>query len=130
MPDACDEGIGGVLLQPGKIIACASRKLTESELSLSTFEKELLAVVESLDRWFYVWVHMRPTIVYTDHKPLTHGMNYKRGLRDKQLRLMERLLKHVFTMIYFPGRWNIFADVMSRIPIIEKATARVNCMKS
>ena len=78
MPDACDVSIGALLFQPGRLIACGIRKLTSSEQNMSTFERELLAAVESLDNWFYTWVHMRPTTVYTDHQPLTFSTNYTR----------------------------------------------------
>ena len=79
MPDACDEDIGAVLLKPGRIISCASRKLRASELSMSIVEKELLATVESLDKWFYMWIYLKTATVYTDHRPLRHMVRIIKG---------------------------------------------------
>lgn len=43
--DACESGIGAVLMQEGHPIAYSSRHLKGKQLHLSIYEKELLAVV-------------------------------------------------------------------------------------
>ena len=93
---------------------------------MSTFERELLAAVESLDNWFYTWVHMRPTTVYTDHQLITFSTNYKRGIRGKQLGLLEKLLEFSnVTFIHHPERCNIFADVLSRIATLGQKKMKI-----
>nr|GFC83558.1 retrotransposable element Tf2 [Tanacetum cinerariifolium] len=49
--DASGEGIGVVLQQSGHPIAYYSKKLAPRHHSLSTYEKELLAVIQALHKW-------------------------------------------------------------------------------
>jgi hypothetical protein len=47
--DASGIGIGGVLLQEGKLVAYFSEKLNEPSLNYSTYDKELYALVHVLE---------------------------------------------------------------------------------
>jgi hypothetical protein len=49
--DACDLGLGAVLLQEGHPVAFESRKLNSAELNYNVTEKEMLAVVHALRAW-------------------------------------------------------------------------------
>lgn len=49
--DACSRGIGPVLMQEGHPLAYISRHLQGKQVSLSIYEKELLAVVFTLQKW-------------------------------------------------------------------------------
>ena len=49
--DASDKAIGGVLVQEGHPMAFESRKLNDAEQRYSTHEKEMVAVVHSLQVW-------------------------------------------------------------------------------
>lgn len=49
--DANKEGVGGVLMQEGKIIAYESRKLKEHEKKYSAYDLELAAVIHALKMW-------------------------------------------------------------------------------
>ena len=49
--DACGRGIGAVLMQHGRPIAYHSQALKGKNLALSTYEKELLAIVTAVKRW-------------------------------------------------------------------------------
>jgi hypothetical protein len=49
--DASGIGIGGVLLQEGKLIAYFSEKLSGHSLNYSTYDKELYALVHVLEAW-------------------------------------------------------------------------------
>jgi hypothetical protein len=42
--DASKEGLGGVLMQDGRVIACISRKLRRHEANYATHDLELLAI--------------------------------------------------------------------------------------
>jgi hypothetical protein len=44
-------GIGGVLLQAGKIVAYFSEILSGASLNYSTYDKELYALVHVLETW-------------------------------------------------------------------------------
>jgi hypothetical protein len=49
--DASGVGIGGVLMQDGKPISYFSEKLHDHVLNYSTYDKELYALVRSLEMW-------------------------------------------------------------------------------
>ena len=57
-------------MQDGHPIACASRALTETESRYAQIEKELLAIVFSVEKFNDYTFAGRKTIVHTDHKPL------------------------------------------------------------
>ena len=67
--DGSKSAVGAVLLQKGRPIAYASRKLRESELSWAPIENEMQAVVFSTQK-FREYILGKTTLVQTDHKPL------------------------------------------------------------
>ncbi|XP_064120278.1 uncharacterized protein LOC135224884 [Macrobrachium nipponense] len=73
--DACDYGVGAVLLQekpetnllhPVSYYSC---RLKKHQRSLSTVEKELLAIVQALQKYEVYVSTNNPITVYTDHNP-------------------------------------------------------------
>lgn len=115
--DASNYAVGAVLSQ-GKIgsdkpIAFASRTLNKSEENYSAIEKELLAIVWAC-KYFRPYLYGRKFTLYTDHKPLTHGLN----LKDTNSRLIHWRLyleEFDFEIQYRPGRQNVVADGLSRV---------------
>ena len=67
--DASKDGLGCVVLQEGRPIAYASRALTSCEKRYAPIERELLAIMFSVERFNY-YTYGRKVIVQTDHKPL------------------------------------------------------------
>lgn len=49
--DACDQGIGAVLMQGGHPLAYVSKALGPQTRGLSTYEKEYLAILMVVDHW-------------------------------------------------------------------------------
>jgi hypothetical protein len=49
--DASKEGLGGVLMQEGRVIAYISRKLRRHEEKYTTHDLELLAIIYALKVW-------------------------------------------------------------------------------
>ena len=69
--DASGIGLGGVLLQDGKPVAYFSEKLSGPSLNYSTYDKELYALVRTLETWqHYLWP--KEFVIHSDHESLKH----------------------------------------------------------
>ena len=86
--DASKSAVGAVLLQEGRPIAYASRKLRASELNWAPIEKEMLAIVFSTQK-FREYILGKETLVQTDHKPL----EMRKPMATAPLRLQAMMLK-------------------------------------
>ncbi|GJX42937.1 putative reverse transcriptase domain-containing protein [Tanacetum coccineum] len=67
--DASKQGFRCVLMQRGKVIAYASRKLKTHEKNYTTHDLELGAVVFALKIWRH-YLYGTKSVIYTDHKSL------------------------------------------------------------
>jgi len=114
--DASKSGLGAVLLQSDKPIAYASRSMTEAEQRYAQIEKELLAIVFSLER-FHQYTYGKEVGVETDHKPLESIL--KKPLPRLQ-RMLLRLQKYTFNLVYRPSKEMVLADTLSRASIPAK----------
>ncbi|WVZ80713.1 hypothetical protein U9M48_028170 [Paspalum notatum var. saurae] len=69
--DASSIELGAVLLQEEKPVAYFSEKLSGASLRYSTYDKELYALVRTLQTWqHYLW--HREFIIHSDHEALKH----------------------------------------------------------
>ena len=69
--DARGIGLGGVILQDGKPVAYFSEKLSGPSLYYSTYDKELYALVQTLETWqHYLWP--KEFVIHSDHESLKH----------------------------------------------------------
>ena len=101
-------------MQNGHPIAYASRALTKVESRYAQIEKEMLAIVFSVEK-FNDCTFGRRTIVYTDHKPLESIVKKPLHRTPKRLQgMMIRLQKYDLEIRY--ERWNrmFLADTLSR----------------
>ncbi|KAJ9558183.1 hypothetical protein OSB04_012797 [Centaurea solstitialis] len=110
--DASKLGLGCVLMQDGKVIAYASRKLKVHELNYPTHDMELAAVVFALKIWRHYLYGVKCQI-YTDHKSLQYLLNQKE-LNMRQRRWIELLSDYDCEILYHPGKRNVVADALSR----------------
>ena len=114
--DACDYGIGAVLLQDGQVVAYLSKKLNDAERNYSTTEKELLAVVTALLEW-RCYLLGKPVRVITDHRCNTF-LSQQTGLSPRRARWAERVSEFDIEWVWEPGKTNI-ADPLSRAPALS-----------
>jgi len=117
--DACDVGVGGVLLQEDRQgidhpVCYFSRKFDTHQRNYSTCEKETLALLFSLEHFD---IYLRPTIapiqVYTDHNPLVF-INKMKNSNQRLLRWSLALQEYDIEIRHVKGRDNVLADALSR----------------
>ncbi|GAU26517.1 hypothetical protein TSUD_361500 [Trifolium subterraneum] len=110
--DASKLGLGGVLMQKGKVVAYASRQLKVHERNYPTHDLELAAVVFALKVWRH-YLYGSRFEVFSDHKSLKYLFDQKE-LNMRQRRWLEFLKDYDFELSYHPGKVNVVADALSR----------------
>jgi hypothetical protein len=110
--DACKEGLGGVLMQEGKVICYESRKLNEHEVNYVTHDLELAAIVHALKMWRH-YLLGRKFVLMTDHCGLRYLFDQPK-LNARQARWMALLSEFDFEIKHIKGKENRVADALSR----------------
>lgn len=112
--DASLFGIGAQLMQHGKTCAIISRRLTPPERNYTTTEREMLAIIYALEKWYPLLEGSPGIRVQTDHKNLAYEL--KESMTNRR---MNRWILFVgrfrLTWQYLPGSENS-ADELSRRP--------------
>jgi len=69
--DASSIGIGAMLMQDRRFIGYFSEKLNGAALNYPTYDKELYALVRTLETWqHYLWT--KEFMIHFDHESLKH----------------------------------------------------------
>eukprot|EP00253_Pinus_taeda_P020294 PITA_20294 len=110
--DASGEGVGGVLMQEGKVIAYESRKLKEHEQKYSAYDLELAAVIHALKMWRH-YLLGRKFLLLIDHHSLTNYFSQP-TLNARQARWADFLSGFDFDIRHLKGKENRVADALSR----------------
>nr|KYP50671.1 Retrovirus-related Pol polyprotein from transposon 297 family [Cajanus cajan] len=115
--DASGYGIGAVLMQNHHPIAFISRVLNLQQQSLSTYEKELLAVVFGVHkrRAYLLNTHF---IIRTDHRSLQYILSQRLTTAIQQKWLVKSM-EFDFTIEFKQGRENLAADALSRQDAVD-----------
>ena len=117
--DASGIGLGAILYQKqeGKkrVIAYASRTLSHSEARYPAHKLEFLALKWALTDQFYEYLYGNSFEVYTDNNPLTYVLTTAK-LDACGQRWVSAIAPMTFNLHYKPGRTNIDADALSRMP--------------
>ena len=121
--DASPTGLGAILIQRNprnrediRIIAYASRSLTDVERRYSQIEKECLAIVWGCEK-FHIYLYGRRFKIVTDNKALE--FIFKRNGKKTPARIERwsiRLNEYDFEVLHRPGKDNP-ADYLSRKPL-------------
>jgi hypothetical protein len=136
--DTSNHGVGAILLQEGEELADLSKE-TMPKLHLITFysttftptqqkydiyEKELYAIVKSLEHWrpYLVWGKYQ-FIVLTDHANLTFW-KHPWKLNDWTARWHVKLQDYDFVIHHVRGKVNLATDALSRSDDMENCKER------
>ena len=117
--DASQVGVGSVLLQEdeGSIlhpVCYFSKKLNKAQRNYSVIEKELLALILSLQHFgVYLQSAPVPITVFTDHHPLKF-LNRFKGKNQRLTRWSLLLQEYVLDIRHIKGIQNVLADCLSR----------------
>ncbi|WVZ81159.1 hypothetical protein U9M48_028571 [Paspalum notatum var. saurae] len=119
--DASKEGLGCVLMQEGKVIAYASRRLRKHEVNYPTHDPELANLLCMLKiRRHYLFGNKCE--IYTDHKSLKYIFT-QNELNMRQRRWLELIKDYDLEIHYHPGKANVVADALSRKSYVNMAVA-------
>jgi hypothetical protein len=113
--DASLEGWGGVLMQNGRVLGCASGRWRQGERNWQVREQELQGVLRSL-RHFRYYAAGSVVNVYTDHSSNTNVRMHRKVNQSKLLNWLAELGSWNLIWSHIPGKENVFADWLSRNP--------------
>ena len=121
--DASGIGLGAILYQTQeekkRVIAFASGTLYHSEARYPAHKLEFLALKWALTDQFYEFLYGNSFDVYTDNNPLTYVLTITKLDACRQ-RWVSAIAPMDFQLHYKPGRTNIDADALSRLPYSEE----------
>ena len=129
--DASAYGVGAVLSQEGETnprtknptqhpIAYYSATFTPTERNYDIYERELLAILKSLEHWRpHVAATKDPVTVLTDHANLTFWKNPKKVNR-RVARWFATLQDYNLKLKHVPGKLHAAPDMLSRPPDADK----------
>ncbi|CAL2256575.1 unnamed protein product [Prunus armeniaca] len=113
--DAFGTGIGVVLQQEGRPISFTSKTLGPRNQALSTYEREMMAIVHAIKKWHH-YLQGRHFVIQTDHHNLKYFLNHKVHIPFQQ-KWVTKLLGYDYEIQYGQGSDNKVADALSRFPI-------------
>ncbi|CAK1598339.1 unnamed protein product [Parnassius mnemosyne] len=128
--DASDLAIGGVLLQQigcdWQPLAFFSRKMSPSQRKYSPYDRELLAVYESI-KYFRHWLEATPFTIYTDHKPLCFAFRERKAnCSPRQFRHLDYISQFSTDIQHIAGKDNVVADTLSRVEQVDELLSPVD----
>lgn len=130
--DASPHGVGACLfhkmsdssLQP---VHYVSRALTAAEVNYSQLDREALAIVFAVKK-LHQYLYGRHFVLQTDHQPLVRILGEHEGIPTVAAARLQRwaltLGAYNYTIGYIPGKENVSADCLSRLPLALTSSER------
>lgn len=131
--DASDSASGAVVhqlvkkeLQP---LGFYSKSFTETQKKYSTYERELLAIYQSV-KYFQHMLEGRPFVILTDHKPLIYAFNQSSSKASPRvIRQLSFISQFTTDIRHIKGKDNIIADLLSRT-IIDTGLSEIDAINN
>ncbi|XP_026399137.1 uncharacterized protein LOC113294990 [Papaver somniferum] len=120
--DACDVGVGAALMQDKRPIAFFSKGMGSRFLAMSTYEKEMMAIVLAVSRWRTYLLGNKFTI-YTDHQSIKYFME-QRIHSVLQQKWLSKLLDYTYELKYRKGVDNLVVDALSRVKMGDDSSCQ------
>ena len=110
--DACNEGLGGVLVQDNYVVAYESKKLKDHEKNYVTQDLELAAIIHALKIWWHYLIG-RKSLLISDNISLKYlfdqqNLNARKDIWISFLREYDFEIKHI------KGKENKVANALSQ----------------
>lgn len=115
--DASGKGIKAVLSQKGHPVAYFSQKLCPRMQQASTYVREMLSITQAVSKWRQYLLGRR-FIIIIDQQALKNLTNQVIQTPEQQKWLC-KLVGYDFEIVYHPGKHNLAADELSRVPDIS-----------
>lgn len=116
--DASNKGISGCLYQESGVLGYYSKRLTDTEERYTVTEKELYAILKSLD-YFKDFIQGFHIVIYTDNKNIT----YHTKEISKRIHRWRILMNECdFELKHISSKNNEVADLLSRIYFSNERT--------
>ena len=132
--DASDVAMGAELAQQlsgtWQPVAFFSRKLSPTQRKYSTYDKELLAIFESI-KFFRHHLEGRQFPIFTDQRPLTSAFTAKTEKSPRVERQLSFISEFTTDIRHISGEKNVIADALSRAPPnLDDAVTPTDCFFS
>lgn len=119
MTDASNTSIGGAVHQwidnTWQPLGFFSRKLSPAQTRYSAYDRELLAVYESIKHFRHL-LEAQPFTIFTDHKPLIFAFQQNsQKSSPRQIRHLDFVSQFSTDIRHISGNENVVADALSRI---------------
>ena len=109
--DASNIGIKAILLQEGHPIAYFSEKLKGSHLNYSTYDKELYALVRTLQNWQH-YLFPKEFVIHSDHESLKY-LKGQSKLNKRHAKWVEFIEQFPYVIKHKQGKANVVMDALS-----------------
>jgi hypothetical protein len=110
--DASELGVGAVLMQQGHPLAFISKALGPRRKGLSTYVKEYLALLITVDQW-RSYLKLAKFVIVTDQKSLVHLSDQRLHMFWQQ-KVSTKLIALQYKISYREGADNRVVDALSR----------------
>lgn len=132
--DAPNSAIGAALHQVvngvNQPLGFFSKRLTDTEMRYSTYDRELLAAFRGVKHFNHI-LEGQQFILFTDHKPLTIAFKQKLDKASpRQINHLNYISQFTTQIHHVSGANNIAADFLSRIEVDEVSLSDVDYFKT